>query len=129
LQQQCFRLIVCMVSQRNAVAFLVEKSSVAQFACGGLYAMIGSQGGDIDLLDVQRNIQTRAVSSAETRPVISIRADSMMHMQGGQPPFEARCQSVQQMQQHDRIHAAAQTDEDVTMPGKMRRESRRNGIS
>jgi len=36
---------------------------------------------------------------------------------------------MQQMQQHDRIHAAAQTDEDVTVLGEKRRKARRDGVS
>jgi hypothetical protein len=52
-----------------------------------------------------------------------------MDMQGGKPPVEPGSQHVQQMQQHDRIHAAAQANEDVTVLGKKRREARRNSVS
>jgi hypothetical protein len=36
---------------------------------------------------------------------------------------------VQQVQQHDGIHAAAQTDKDVIVTWKKRRETRRNSVS
>jgi hypothetical protein len=52
-----------------------------------------------------------------------------MNMQGGKFPLETRGKCVKQMQQHDRIHAAAQTDQDVTVTWKKRREARRNSVS
>jgi hypothetical protein len=52
-----------------------------------------------------------------------------MNMQGGKFPLETRSKRVQQMQQHDGIHAAAQTDKDVTVTGKKRRKARRNSVS
>ena len=52
-----------------------------------------------------------------------------MDMQSREFPLEARRKGVQQVQQHDGIHAAAQANENLTMPGKKRRETRRDGVS
>jgi hypothetical protein len=52
-----------------------------------------------------------------------------MDMQGGKLPGKAGSKRVQQMQQHDGIHAAAQTDKDVIVTGKKRRQARRNSVS
>ena len=91
--------------------------------------MFVAQRGDIDAFDVQRNVVPSAESGAEIRPRIGVRTDAVMDMQGGKLPLEAGSKRVQQMQQHDGIHAAAQTDQDVTVPGKKRREARRNSVS
>ena len=102
---------------------------MAQLARRRLDAMFVTQAGDIDAFDVQRNVVLYAKSGAEIRPHIGVRADTVMDMQGGKLPVEAGSKRVQQMQQHDRIHAAAQTDKDVTVTGKKRRQARRNSVS
>jgi hypothetical protein len=102
---------------------------MAQLARSRLDAMLVSQPGDIDAFDVQRNAVLCAKSSAEIRPRIGVRTDTVMDMQGGKLPVETWSKRVQQMQQHDRIHTAAQTDKDVTVAGKKRRKARRNDVS
>ena len=81
------------------------------------------------MFDVQRNVVLCAESGAEIRPRIGVRTDAVMDVQGGKQPVEAGSKRVQQMQQHDGIHAAAQADKDMTATGKKRRETHRNSVS
>ena len=53
----------------------------------------------------------------------------MMDVQGGQAPLKSWRESMQQVQQHDGVHAAAQTNEDVTVLRKKRPESGRDSVS
>lgn len=129
LQQQGLSLVVGMMGQRDVVAGLPGESGVAQFTRSRLDAVLVTQRCDVDALDMQRDALAGAKIGAEIRPRIGVRADAVMDMQSGKPPLETRSEDMQQMQQNDGIHTAAQTDEDVTVPGKKRREVRRNGFS
>jgi hypothetical protein len=129
LQQQRFRLIISMMRQRDYIARLLGKSRMAQFACRRLDAMLVTQAGDIDAFDAQRNVVLCTKSGAEIHPRIGVPADAVMDMQGRKLPVETWSKGMKQMQQHDRVHAAAQTNEDVTFPGKKRRQARRNSVS
>ena len=129
LQQQRFRLVVGMMRQCNEIALLPGESSMAQLARSGFDTVIGLQRGDVDAFDMQRDVEPNAKSGAEVRPSIGIGTDPVMDMQCGKLPLEAGSKGVQQVQQHDGIHAAAQTDEDLTVSGKQRRQARRDGVS
>jgi hypothetical protein len=77
-------------------------------------------------------MQCQAISNAQfgakIRPCIRIRANTVMDMQGGQVPLKTRRKSMQQVQQHDRVHAAAQTKENVTVLRKKRPQSSRDSV-
>lgn len=118
-----------MVCQRYGVAVRSGESGMAQLACGCFDPVPVAQRSNIDMVEMQRDAIAHAQIAAEIGPRIGIRTDAMVDMQGGKPPFEAGRKRVQQMQQHDRIHAAAQADQYMTARGKQRRETRRNGVS
>jgi hypothetical protein len=129
LQQHGFRLVVGMVRQRDEISGMPGQGRVAQLARGRFDAVIIAQRRDVHAFDLQRDAVSRAKLDAEIRPGVGIGADAVMDVQGGKAPFEAWREEMQQVQQHDRIHAAAQADEDAAVPGKKRREARRNGVS
>ena len=123
LQQQRLRLVVGMVCHRDKIAGLTGKSRVAQLARCRLDAML-AQRCDIDTFDMQGNVQPGAQHDAEIRPGIGIRTDAVMDMQCGKLPGKTRREFMQQMQQHHRVHAAAQTGQYRAMRGKQRRDLR-----
>jgi hypothetical protein len=45
----------------------------------------------------------------------------MMNVKRGEPPLKTWCDRVQQMQENDGIHSAAQTYEDIAVGGEKQR--------
>ena len=110
MQQQRLGLIVGVVRQRHKITRLRCERRVAQLARRRFDA-VTAQRRDIYMLDMQGDLVTRAQAGAEFRPRIGIRADAVMDMQCGKPPGETRSEFMQQMQQHHRVHPAAQADQ------------------
>ncbi len=63
-----------------------------------------------------------AQCSAERCPFVGTRADAVIHMQGGEFPVAKGNKPGQEMQQHDGIHSAAQTQQNRTAVGNQGRE-------
>ena len=118
-----------MMCERDEIAGLPGESGVTQLAGGCLDAVLVAQSGNIHSFNMQGNIKLIAESATKFRPIMGIGTDAVVDVQGGKPPFETRREGMQQMQQNDGIHAAAQADQEVTALGKKRRQARRNGIS
>jgi hypothetical protein len=102
---------------------------MSELACRSLDTMIVSQRGDIDTLDLQRDIVLSAQFDTKLSPSIRVGADAVMNVQCGESPLKTWRNEVQKVQQNDGVHSAAQTDEDVAVWWKKRREVLRYGLS
>ena len=127
LQQQRLGLIVGVVRQRHKITRLRGERRVAQLARRRFDA-VPAQRRDIHMFDAQRDLVARAQIGAELRPRIGIRADAVVDMNCGKLPGEKRGEFVQQMQQHHRIHPAAQADQNGTARWEQRRDTRRDSF-
>lgn len=127
LQQQGFGLVVGVMRECDEVARLPGECRMAQLACRRFDAVL-AQRGNVHRFDMQRNGVLRAEPGTEIRPGIGVLADAVMDVQCGKPPRKTRCELVQQVQQHHGIDSAAQADQDGTVRGNQRRETRGNSV-
>ena len=110
MQQQRLGLVVGVVRQCDKVAVLARERGMAQLARGGLDSVF-AQRRDVHMFDFQGNFQPGAQSGAKLSPGIGVRADAVVDMQCGKLPREAWRETVKKMEQYDRIHPAAESDQ------------------
>ena len=106
LQQQGFGLVVLVMGERDEIHRLASERLMAQFARGSFDAHC-AQGGNVYMFDMQGNAVIFAQLCAERCPCVSMRADAVMHMKGGEFPRILPGKPREQVQQYDGIQSAA----------------------
>ena len=107
LQQHGLGLVIEVVRGGHDIGAAAAQAAITLVAGGG-FEPEARVGRDPDPLDAQRDATTRALAFAETGPVVGVGAQPMMNVQCRQTKPQRRRQGAQHVEQHHRIHAAAQ---------------------
>lgn len=122
-QQDRFDLVVPMMRKQQARAGRLKQ--IAKHAIAGLSRRRLRAAGrrDLDAVDTQRNAKTLRLSRAMIRPGVSVRLQTVMHVNSAWCRFAARrAGSTSGMQQHAGVEPAAVANPER---GRVRRSKKR----
>ena len=108
LQQQRLDLIVLIVRQHDGVATLCRIHRVTRFTCGGLKTIARLKR---NFFDRQRNCVFATQDTTKFRPRICRRAELVIDMNCSQTESQTAGRTMQQIQKHNGIDAATQTND------------------
>ena len=130
--EDCFRLIIGMMCQKNPVGGMVFKSLVANSTCRSFHTL-AALTWDTDPNHRQRNGLRLAGHRAGVSPCVGISTEAMMHVERRQLKICIRCEAICGVQQHCRVEPAGKTDDErmilPDVPGKAGSDSLQDGLS
>ena len=110
VKQDRLGLVIAMMRQRHRIGRARCEHRMTHSARGGFQAF-AAVARHFDANNVKRNRTGTAELSTELGPAVSIRADTVMHVDSGKYERDAASgQSMECMQEHDRIAPARERD-------------------